>query len=230
MIDKEDPILFFFLFFKFHELEDQIHGIKKWTIVAKHIRSKTDCFLLLSSPFPQLKIRFHSLVSQFVGDGVRERDPIVLVDAAATVRLAHAGYVGHSQSAARRVRPRAYILPRHQNRYIVVIRMGVVGRVQFLLPLAEIVQRPVRVHRDVEPLLETDVSPSTCHRYIYYVYTRSRPTLCPLRVYETCRQISMLDVTAGFALFSCQAIRTSFETEFIESRAIVLQKINLPFE
>lgn len=127
--------------------------------MAKHIRSKTDCFLLLSSPFPQLKIRFHSLVPQFVGDGVRERDPIVLVDAAATVRLAHAGYVGHSQSAARRVRPRAYILPRHQNRYIVVIRMGVVGRVQFLLPLAEIVQRPVRVHRDVEPLLETDVCP-----------------------------------------------------------------------
>lgn len=80
------------------------------------------------------------------------------------------------------------------------------------------------------PCWKQTFAPSTCHRYIYYVYTRSRPTLCPLRVYETCRQISMLDVTAGFALFSCQAIRTSFETEFIESRAIILQKINLPFE
>lgn len=170
---------------------------------------------------------------QFVGDGVRERDPIVLVDAAATVRLAHAGYVGHSQSAARRVRPRAYILPRHQNRYIVVIRMGVVGRVQFLLPLAEIVQRPVRVHRDVEPLLQTDVCPlSTCHRYIYIyilcVYRYIRALVQRFVHYATSVRDVPPDLDArhnGFALFSCQAIRISFETEFIENR-----KINFPFE
>lgn len=89
-----------------------------------------------------------------MGDGVRERDPIVLVDTAAAVRLAHAGYVGHSQSATRSVRPRADVLPRHQNRHVVVIRMRVVRGIQFLLPFAEIVQRPVRVHRDVQPLLE----------------------------------------------------------------------------
>lgn len=97
-------------------------------------------------------------MSQFVGDGVRERDSIVFVDAAAAVRLAHAGYVSHSQSTTRRVRSRADVLPRHQNRHVVVIRMRVVHRIQFLLPFAEIVQRPVRVHRDVQSLLKTDVS------------------------------------------------------------------------
>lgn len=67
------------------------------------------------------------LVSQFVRDRVRQGDPVVLVDAAAAIRLAHAGDVRHSQGAAWGVRARANVLPRHQNRHVVVIGVRVVG-------------------------------------------------------------------------------------------------------
>jgi len=62
-------------------------------------------------------------------DRVRQRDPIILIDTAATVRLAHTGDMRHSQSAARSIRARTNILPRHQNRYVVMIRVRVVARI-----------------------------------------------------------------------------------------------------
>lgn len=70
--------------------------------------------------------RFRLLMSQFVRDCVRQRDPIVLVNAAAAIRLAHAGYVRHSQGAANTL-ARANVLPRHQNRHVMVIRVRVVA-------------------------------------------------------------------------------------------------------
>lgn len=66
---------------------------------------------------------------QFVGDCMRQRDPIVLVDTAAAIRLTHASNVRHSQRAARGIRTRTNILSRHQNRHVVVIRMRVVARI-----------------------------------------------------------------------------------------------------
>lgn len=67
-------------------------------------------------------------MSQFVRDCVRQRDPIVLVDAAAAIRLAHAGYMRHSQGAANTL-ARTNVLPRHQDRHVVVIRVRVVARI-----------------------------------------------------------------------------------------------------
>lgn len=65
-------------------------------------------------------------MSQFVRDCVRQGDPIVLVDAAAAVRLAHAGNVRHSQGTAGCIRARTNVLPRHQDRHVVMIRVRVV--------------------------------------------------------------------------------------------------------
>jgi len=93
------------------------------------------------------------LVSQFVGDGVRQRDAVILVDAATAIRLAHASDVRHPEGAAGCIRARTNVLPRYEDRHIVMIRMRIVAGIQLLLPLAEIVQSFVRVHRDVQPLL-----------------------------------------------------------------------------
>lgn len=87
---------------------------------------------------------------QFVRDGVRQRDPIVLVDAAAAIRLAHASNVRHSQGAARSIRARTNVLPRHEDRYVVMNRMRVLVGIKLLLPLAKVLQGSVRVHRDVQ--------------------------------------------------------------------------------
>lgn len=91
-------------------------------------------------------------MSQFVRDCVRQRDPIVLVDAAAAIRLAHAGYVRHSQGTADAL-ARTNVLPRHQDRDVVMIRVGIVAGIQLLLPLAEVIQRVVRAVRDAELFL-----------------------------------------------------------------------------
>lgn len=71
--------------------------------------------------------RVSLLMSQFVRDCVRQGDPIVLVDAAAAVRLAHASNVRHSQGTARSIRARTNVFSRHQNRHVVMIRVRVVG-------------------------------------------------------------------------------------------------------
>jgi len=84
---------------------------------------------------------------------MRQRDAVILVDAATAIRLAHASDVRHPEGAAGCVRARANVLPRYEDRHVVVIRMRIVAGIQLLLPLAEIVQSFVRVHRDVQPLL-----------------------------------------------------------------------------
>lgn len=66
---------------------------------------------------------------QFVRDRVRQRDPIVLIDAAAAIWLAHTGDMRHSQGTARGVRARTDVLPRHQDRHVVMIRVRVVARI-----------------------------------------------------------------------------------------------------
>lgn len=68
-------------------------------------------------------------MSQFVRDCMRQRDPIVLVDAAAAIRLTHASDVRHSQCTARSIRARTNVLSRHQDRHIVMIRVRVVARI-----------------------------------------------------------------------------------------------------
>lgn len=52
-------------------------------------------------------------MSQFMRDCMRQRDPIILVDATTTIRLAHTSNVSHSQSAARGIRTRTNVLSRH---------------------------------------------------------------------------------------------------------------------
>lgn len=60
---------------------------------------------------------------QFVRDCVCQCDPIVLIDTAAAIRLTHASDVRHSQCTARGIRTRTNVLPRHENRHVVVIWM-----------------------------------------------------------------------------------------------------------
>jgi len=66
---------------------------------------------------------------QFVRDRMRQRDPIVFVDAAAAIRLTHASDVRHSQCTARGIRTRTNVLSCHQDRHVMVIRMRIVARI-----------------------------------------------------------------------------------------------------
>lgn len=71
-------------------------------------------------------------------DGVRQGNPIIFVDAAAFVGLAHASYVRHPQRIARDVLPGAYVFPGNQDGHVMVMGIGVVSGIQQLLPLAEV--------------------------------------------------------------------------------------------
>lgn len=92
---------------------------------------------------------YHLLVPHFMGNGVSRSDPIVLIDAAAATRLAHASDMSYPQGAAGSVLPGADILPRDENGGVVVVWMGVVAGVERHLPLAEVLQSGVGVGGDV---------------------------------------------------------------------------------
>lgn len=86
-------------------------------------------------------------------DGVRQSYPVIFIDAATFVWIAHPADVRYSQSVAGHVLSGAYVLPRDQNGYVVMVRMRVVAGIQVLLPLAEVLQGRVRVHAYVQQRL-----------------------------------------------------------------------------
>lgn len=96
-------------------------------------------------------------MAHFVGDGVGQRDPAILVDAAALVRVAHPPDVRHPQRVARDVLAGADVLPRDQDGDVVVVRVGVVAGIQGFLPLAKVPKRGVRVDGYVEERLRSGV-------------------------------------------------------------------------
>lgn len=93
------------------------------------------------------------LVSHLMCYSVRQSYPVIFIDAATFVGIAHTADVRYSQRVAGHVLSGAYVLPRDQNGDIVVVRMCVVPRIEVLLPLAEVPQCRIRIHANIEQRL-----------------------------------------------------------------------------